>query len=223
MLADAADWIADQYQKLQALARDRFDDDPRHAEIAYNAIIAVCVAAVATVVIVVAWLVISVLGALTMGVAQIAVTGVNWALEHVADWHLTEVVTKPVHDYITAHAVGLPAEAGAIWSAWATVGLVLWLVSWLTRSWSARLAWVLYGAETVAWSTPPARPAGSCSLRAWPSCTGRCCRCSPSAASVVAPRCTSTSPPSPTPPPRWSSCAGRSTSAWVRSVPGWSA
>lgn len=159
MLVDAADWIADQYQKLQAWARDRFDDDPRHAEIAYNAIVAVCVAAVATVVIVVAWLVISVLGALTVGAAQIAVTGVNWTLEHVADWHLAEVVTKPVHDYITAHAVGLPAAAEGIWSAWATVGLVLWLVSWLTRSWSARLAWVLYGAGTVA-MVYTASPAG---------------------------------------------------------------
>lgn len=133
MLVDAADWIADQYQKLQAWARDRFDDDPRQAEIAYNAIIAVCVAAVATVVIVVAWLVISVLGALTVGAAQIAVTGVNWTLEHVANWRLAEVVTKPVHDYITAHAVGLPAEAEGIWSAWATVGLVLWADAVLER------------------------------------------------------------------------------------------
>lgn len=150
MLVKAADWIADQYQQLQAWATGKFDDDPRRAEIAKNLITIACAAAAVVTVIVSAWMIVSMLGALTAGTIQIAVTGVTWALKHVADWHLTEVVTKPVHDYITAHAAGLPAGADGIWAAWATAGLLLWLVSWLARSWSARLAWVLYGAGTVA-------------------------------------------------------------------------
>ncbi|MEV7011935.1 hypothetical protein [Streptosporangium sp. NPDC051022] len=158
MLVDAADWIADQYQQLQAWARDRFDDDPRHAEIAKNAINVACAVVVAAAVIVTAWMVISVLGALTVGTAQLAATGLGWALERVADWQLTEIVTKPVHDYITAHAAGLPAAAEGIWSAWALTGPVLWLLCWLARSWGARLAWVLYGVGTVAmvYSASPA-------------------------------------------------------------------
>ncbi|WP_051866165.1 hypothetical protein [Streptosporangium roseum] len=86
------------------------------------------------------------------------ITGVSWALERVADWNLTEVITKPVHDYITAHAAGLPAGAEAIWSVWTLTGPILWLICWLTKSWGARLAWVLYGAGTVAmvYSASPA-------------------------------------------------------------------
>lgn len=150
MLVEAADWATDQYQKLQAWANDRFDDDPQRNEIALNVIRVACLIAVIATVFVTAWVVVTVLGALTEGLAQGAVSGLGWALGHMADWHLTEVVTKPVHDYITAHAPGLPAAADGIWAAWATAGPVLLLLCWLARSWGARLAWVLYGAATTA-------------------------------------------------------------------------
>ncbi|MFF0249910.1 hypothetical protein [Streptosporangium sandarakinum] len=158
MLVKAADWIVEEYQKLQVWAAERFEDDARRAEIAQTVVSIVCIVAVATAVLVAAWLLIAVLGALTVGVVQAAFTGLGWALGHVADWHLTEVVTTPVHAYITAHAAGLPAAAEAIWSAWTLVGPGLWLICWLARSWGARLAWVLYGAGTVAmvYSASPA-------------------------------------------------------------------
>ncbi|MGI5290124.1 hypothetical protein ACQEVF_43230 [Nonomuraea polychroma] len=57
------------------------------------------------------WLAVAVLGALVQGVANGLITGGTWSLERVADWHLTEVVTTPVHVYITAHAAG-PAHGG---------------------------------------------------------------------------------------------------------------
>ncbi|MGR6924299.1 hypothetical protein ACU635_59405 [[Actinomadura] parvosata] len=76
-----------------------------------------------------------------------------------ADWHLTEAVTTPVRTYITAYTAGLPTTAEAIWSAWAATGAILWLLCWLTgSSWSLRLAWLLYGAGTIAmvYSASPA-------------------------------------------------------------------
>ncbi|WP_181448689.1 hypothetical protein [Nonomuraea aridisoli] len=158
MLVDVADWIVDRYRSLQEWAKDRFAEDPREAEIAKFSVIAVCAAAVALITVTLLWLVIAVLGAIVQGMAGGLVTGLTWALERVADWHLTEVVTTPVHAYITAHAAGLPTGAAAIWSAWTVTGPFLWLLCWLARSWGARLAWVLYGAGTVAmvYSASPA-------------------------------------------------------------------
>ncbi|MGV9600718.1 hypothetical protein ACWDR1_29050 [Streptosporangium sandarakinum] len=158
MLVQAADWIVEEYQKLQAWAAEKFEDDPRRAEIAKTVASIICIAAAVTAVVVAVWLTVAVLGALTVGVIHTAATGLTWALGHVADWHLTEVVTTPVRAYITAHATGLPAAAEAIWSAWTLVGPGLWLICWLARSWGARLAWVLYGAGTVAmvYSASPA-------------------------------------------------------------------
>ncbi|MFI9846003.1 hypothetical protein ACIHFD_53885 [Nonomuraea sp. NPDC051941] len=158
MLAKVADGIADRYQSLQRWASERFADNPREAEIAKYAVIVVCVSVVALVSVTLLWLAVMVLGGLVNGVAHGLATGLTWALERVADWHLTEVVTKPVHDYVTAHAAGLPSGAEAIWSAWALTGPGLWLLCWLLRSWGARLAWVLYGAGTVAmvYSASPA-------------------------------------------------------------------
>jgi hypothetical protein len=158
-MVEVANWITDRYQRLKEWARERFADDPREAEIAKYAVLAVCVAVVVLLVAVLMWLAVAVLGALIQGVANGLVTGGAWTLERVADWHLTEVVTTPVHAYITTHAAGLPTGAEAIWSAWAVTGPILWLLCWLTgSSWSARLAWVLYGAGTVAmvYSASPA-------------------------------------------------------------------
>jgi hypothetical protein len=158
-MVDVADWIAERYQRVQEWAHERFADDPREAEIAKYSVLAVCVAAVAFIVITLLWLAVAILSALIGGVANGLVTGGAWTLERVADWHLTEVVTTPVHAYITAHAAGLPTGAEAIWSAWAVTGAILWLLCWLTgSSWSLRLAWLLYGAGTVAmvYSATPA-------------------------------------------------------------------
>ncbi|WP_052424131.1 hypothetical protein [Nonomuraea candida] len=158
-MVEVADWIADRYQELQTWAHDRFGDDSREAEVAKYAVLAVCAAAVALVVLVLLWLATTVLIALIQGVANGLIAGGTWTLERVADWHLTEVVTTPVHAYITAHAAGLPTGAQAIWSAWAVTGPILWLLCWLTgSSWSARLAWVLYGAGTagMVYSASPA-------------------------------------------------------------------
>jgi hypothetical protein len=154
MLVKVADWIADQYETLQRWVSERFDDDPRQADIVKNVIIVVCVVAVVTAVVTLISLIIAVLGAATAGAAQ----ALTVSLERVADWHLTEVVTTPVRAYIIAHAAGLPAGAEAIWSAWTLSGAGMWLVCWLFRSWGARLAWVLYGAATVAmvYSASPA-------------------------------------------------------------------
>ncbi|WP_433346891.1 hypothetical protein ACQP25_28505 [Microtetraspora malaysiensis] len=60
-----------------------------------------------------------------------------------------DVITKPVHAYLTEHAAGLPITAEVLWKAWAVVGIGLWLLGWF-RSWAVRLAWTLYGAGTVA-------------------------------------------------------------------------
>ncbi|SDK32722.1 hypothetical protein [Nonomuraea jiangxiensis] len=158
-MVEVVNWVADRYQSLQGWARERFADDPREAEIAKYSVLGVCVAAVALLVIAILWLAVAVLGALVEGVSNGLITGGTWALERVGDWHLTEVVTTPVHAYITAHAAGLPTGAEVIWSAWALSGPILWLLCWLTgSSWSARLAWVLYGAGTVAmvYSASPA-------------------------------------------------------------------
>ncbi|MEV0151672.1 MULTISPECIES: hypothetical protein [unclassified Nonomuraea] len=158
-MVEVANWIADRYQRLQEWARERFADDPREAEIAKYSILVVCVAAVLLLAAVLMWLAVTVLGALIQGVANGLITGGTWTLERVADWHLTAVVTTPVHAYITAHAAGLPTGAEVIWSAWAVTGPILWLLCWLTgSSWSARLAWLLYGAGTVAmvYSASPA-------------------------------------------------------------------
>ncbi|MEV4301415.1 hypothetical protein [Nonomuraea sp. NPDC049624] len=97
------------------------------------------------------WLAVTVLLAIVEVVTNGVITGGTLALERVADWKFTEVVTTPAHAYITAHAAGLPMGADAIWSAWALTGPILWLLCRLTgSSWSARLAWLLYGAATVA-------------------------------------------------------------------------
>ncbi|MEU1394193.1 MULTISPECIES: hypothetical protein [unclassified Nonomuraea] len=57
------------------------------------------------------WLAVTVLPA----IVQAAATGGTWALERVADCKPTEVVTTPLHAYITAHAAGLPVGAEASW------------------------------------------------------------------------------------------------------------
>ncbi|MER7369047.1 hypothetical protein [Nonomuraea wenchangensis] len=158
-MVKVADWIADRYQRLQEWAQERFADDPREAEIAKYSVLAVCVAGVGLLVLVLFWLAVTVLTAIIQGVANGVVTGGTWALEQVADWKLTEVVTTPVHAYITANAAGLPTGAEAIWSAWAVTGPILWLLCWLTgSSWSLRLAWFLYGTGSVAmvYSATPA-------------------------------------------------------------------
>jgi hypothetical protein len=150
MLVKVADWIVDQYEQLQTWVSEQFDDDPRKADAVKTWIVIACIVAVTITVILLIWLVVTVLGGPTLAVAQGLAAGLGWALERVADWNLTEVVTKPVHDYITAHAAGLPAGAEAIWSAWTLTGPILWLICLLTKSSGARLAWVLYGAGTVA-------------------------------------------------------------------------
>ncbi|MEU5869868.1 hypothetical protein ABZ815_52520 [Nonomuraea sp. NPDC047529] len=150
-MVDVANWIADRYQRLQEWAQERFTEDPREAEIAKYAVLAVCTAGVALLVLTFFWLAVTVLMAIIQALTNGVITGGAWALERVADWKLTEVVTTPVHAYITAHAAGLPVGAEAIWSAWGLTGPILWLLCWLTgSSWSARLAWLLYGAATVA-------------------------------------------------------------------------
>lgn len=205
MLVKVADWIADQYETLQRWVGERFDDDPRRADLVKNVIIVVCVVAVVTVVVTLISLIIAVLGAATAGAAQ----GLTVALERVADWHLTEVVTTPVRAYIIAHAAGLPAGAEAIWSAWTLSGAGLWLVCWLFRSWGHAWPGCCTAPPRSRWSTAPAPPAGGCSLPASPSCTGRCCPCSPSAASAEAAALRCTSIPALTSPPRYSSSARR--------------
>ncbi|MFB4273459.1 hypothetical protein [Nonomuraea sp. GTA35] len=83
----------------------------REAAIAKYSVLAVCVAAVALLVISFLWLAVTVLNVLVQGVATGLIVGGTWTLEGVADWHLAEVVTTPVHDYVTAYAAS-PAEGG---------------------------------------------------------------------------------------------------------------
>ncbi|MFI6889952.1 hypothetical protein [Streptosporangium canum] len=158
MLVKVTEWIAGQREELKRWADGYFGTETDKAEIATNVITGLFVVVLLVPGVALAWLALSLLIAVIQQVGQGLATGVSWALERVADWNLTEVITKPVHDYITVHAAGLPAGAEAIWSVWTLTGPILWLICWLTKSWGARLAWLLYGAGTVAmvYSASPA-------------------------------------------------------------------
>ncbi len=62
---------------------------------------------------------------------------------------LPGIVTTPVHDYLTAHAGGLPLTPQQLWWAWCTAGVGFFLIA-LTGNIGARIGWTLYGATTTA-------------------------------------------------------------------------
>ncbi|MBG0825695.1 hypothetical protein HS048_33975 [Planomonospora sp. ID91781] len=154
MLVKIADWATDRYDEFTTWAEERFGSGTSQADIVILAGRITFIVAAATAVITVLWLAVGALTALVGGIgegmATGLATGLSAGLGRIADWSLTEVVTTPVHAYITAHAVGLPTDGETIWAAWQLAGPVLWLLCWLARSWGARLAWVLYGIATVA-------------------------------------------------------------------------
>lgn len=112
-------------------------------------------------------------------VAMGALGTLSAALAHtVKGWNgwnggdLVTAVDHPVRRYLASHTAGLAVTASTVHWLWVATGVGLLVISWLTRSFSARLTWAVWGAATVVmvWSgtTGPARQvAAALALIAW--------------------------------------------------------
>ncbi|MEV0969647.1 hypothetical protein [Microtetraspora glauca] len=133
------------YDSLLARIDHRYGEGSERGRIVLVAVVAAVVLAALAFVIAVLWVVIAIGVALVGAATGAAAEGVDAATSS----QFMDVITKPVHAYLTEHAAGLPITAEALWKAWAVTGVGLWLLG-LFRSWGVRLAWTLYGASTVA-------------------------------------------------------------------------
>lgn len=62
---------------------------------------------------------------------------------------ITSTVTAPVRAYLNAHAVGLPATGGQLWTTWLVIAAILFVFA-VGGARGARIGWVLLGVLTTA-------------------------------------------------------------------------
>ncbi|MFE4605478.1 hypothetical protein ACFRKE_31965 [Kitasatospora indigofera] len=65
-------------------------------------------------------------------------------------------ITRPVHDYLTAHTASLPADTATVWALWQIAGPAL-LIGAAVGFTSLRVLWVGYGGASAAmvWAATP--------------------------------------------------------------------
>lgn len=97
------------------------------------------------------------IGLILLGLIGVAASGF-WRHTMIGTHHhgVLATVTRPVHAYITAHAVGLPTDPATVWALWQLAGPVLLILA-ATGSIAARLVWCGYGAASTAavWMAAP--------------------------------------------------------------------
>ncbi|WP_432020270.1 hypothetical protein [Streptomyces sp. 1222.5] len=97
--------------------------------------------------------------------------GIDWY--HHQDWawftQWTATIADPVHDYLSAHTVGLPLTATSAFVIWQGVGIVSLVLSWITGAVGARLTWAAHGACSVfmVWPAPATAACPASSSSAW--------------------------------------------------------